>query len=146
MPKAALHVAREKSCDRVENVDLSDARSKPKDTIVFFVDCANKNRFFVSESDINASKSVTAEQDKEIDNMAAIRICDEGIKANLQHPSTFDSHVTDTGVSVNPNGNIIVVRGFSAKNGMGMEIEYRAICTLDKDYNLNPKDLYIEQK
>lgn len=146
MPKAALHVAKESSCDRVENVDLSDSRSTPSDKIVFFVDCANKNRFFVSESDINSGVSITAEQDKEIDNMAAIKVCDEGIKANLQHPSTFDSHVMDTAVSVNQNGNIIVIRGFSAKNGIGMEIEYRARCTLNKDYNLNPKDIYIEQK
>ena len=142
IPKAALLVANEPSCDKVEMVEVSDARSKPRNHIVFFADCTNGKRFFVSETDIKSQSTVTAEQDKPIDRMQAIRQCDNAIKQQLAHPGTFDSHITDTGVGVNPNGNILVTRGFSAKNGMGMKIDYRAHCVISNG-NI---DVSIEQK
>lgn len=144
LPKAAIMAAKEKSCDRVESVDISSRSTKGN--IIFFADCTNKKRFFISENDIKTQAAVTAEQDKEIDNMRAINVCDDAIKAHLNHPGTFNPHVTDTGTAINPNGNIIVTRGFTAKNGLGMEIDYRARCVLTHDYKLNPKDLRVEQK
>lgn len=146
MPKAALAIAKESTCDRVEMVDVSDARSKPGKQIVFFVDCANKKRFFISENEINAGANVAAEQDKKFDSAAAVKQCDNAIKAQLNNPGTFSGHITDTLVSKNANGNIVVTRGFTAKNGMGMKIDYQARCVLSPDLQIAQGDLQITQK
>ena len=143
LPRIAEHVARENSCDAVESVDISDARSNPKaKQMVFFVDCRNGKRFFVSTDDLNSGRKSTAEQDKEIDNSAVISQCDAAIKAQLNHPGTFDPHLLDTATGVNPNGNILVTRGFTAKNGLGMQIDYRAYCVITG----NKVEVSVEQK
>ena len=143
LPRIAEHVARENSCDAVESVDISDARSNPKaKQMVFFVDCRNGKRFFVSTDDLNSGRKSTAEQDKEIDNSAVISQCDAAIKAQLNHPGTFDPHLLDTATRENPNGNILVTRGFTAKNGLGMQIDYRAYCVITD----NKVEVSIEQK
>lgn len=143
LPRIAEHVARENSCDAVESVDISDARSNPKaKQMVFFADCRNGKRFFVSTDDLNSDRKSTAEQDKEIDNSAVISQCDAAIKAQLNHPGTFDPHLLDTATGVNPNGNILVTRGFTAKNGLGMQIDYRAYCVITG----NKVEVSIEQK
>ncbi|MCS4534754.1 hypothetical protein [Neisseria montereyensis] len=146
IPKIALHVAHEKTCDKVEVVDLSDKRSQPKDNIVFYADCANNKRFYVSEADLINDKSISAEQDKEIDKLLAVNQCDTAIKMLLQNPNTFEQHIMDTDVSAIFNGNIIVHRGFSAKNSLGMKIDYHARCTLDSNYKIDPEFVRIEQK
>nr|DAK77174.1 MAG TPA: hypothetical protein [Caudoviricetes sp.] len=143
LPRIAEHVAREDSCDAVESVDISDARSNPKaKQMVFFVDCRNGKRFFVSTADLNSGRKSTAEQDKEIDHSAVISQCDAAIKAQLNHPGTFDPHLLDTATGVNPNGNILVTRGFTAKNGLGMQIDYRAYCVITD----NKVEVSVEQK
>ncbi len=143
LPRIAEHVARENSCDAVESVDISDARSNPKaKQMVFFVDCRNGKRFFVSTDDLNSGRKSTAEQDKKIDNSDAISQCDAAIKAQLNHPGTFDPHILDTATGVNPNGNILVTRGFTAKNGLGMQIDYRAYCVITD----NKVEVSVEQK
>ena len=143
LPRIAEHVAREDSCDTVESVDISDARSNPKaKQMVFFVDCRNGKRFFVSTDDLNSGRKSTAEQDKKIDNSAVISQCDAAIKAQLNHPGTFDPHILDTATGVNPNGNILVTRGFTAKNGLGMQVDYRAYCVITD----NKVEVSVEQK
>lgn len=143
LPRIAEHVAREDSCDAVESVDISDARSNPKaKQMVFFVDCRNGKRFFVSTDDLNSGRKSTAEQDKKIDSSAVISQCDAAIKAQLNHPGTFDPHLLDTATGVNPNGNILVTRGFTAKNGLGMQIDYRAYCVITD----NKVEVSVEQK
>ncbi|WP_156496274.1 hypothetical protein [Eikenella sp. NML03-A-027] len=130
LPQAALLVANESTCDRVEIVEVSDSKSKPRSQIVFFADCANGKRFYVSEADIKGQASVTAVQDKQVDEAAAINLCDAAIKRQLANPSTFSGHILDTGTSIGATGNIVVTRGFTAKNNAGMEIEYRARCVI----------------
>ena len=143
LPRIAEHVAREDSCDAVEIVEISDARSNPKaKQMVFFVDCRNGKRFFVSTDDLNSGRKSTAEQDKKIDNSAVISQCDAAIKAQLNHPGTFDPHILDTATGVNQNGNVLVTRGFTAKNGLGMQIDYRAYCVITG----NKVEVSIEQK
>jgi len=143
LPRIAEHVAREDSCDAVESVDISDARSNPKaKQMVFFVDCRNGKRFFVSTDDLNSGRKSTAEQDKKIDSSAVISQCDAAIKAQLNHPGTFDPHLLDTATGVNQNGNILVTRGFTAKNGLGMQIDYRAYCVITD----NKVEVSVEQK
>lgn len=143
LPRIAEHVARENSCDAVESVDISDARSNPKaKQMVFFVDCRNGKRFFVSTDDLNSGRKSTAEQDKEINHSVVISQCDAAIKDQLNHPGTFDPHILDTATGVNQNGNVLVTRGFTAKNGLGMQIDYRAYCVITD----NKVEVSVEQK
>jgi hypothetical protein len=53
--KAAEHVASSPGCDRVELVGLSEQRSHPPSEIVVYVDCANRNRFYVGAAELNKS-------------------------------------------------------------------------------------------
>lgn len=53
--KAAEHVANSPACDRIELVGLSEQRSVPPSEIVVYVDCANRNRFYVGADELNKS-------------------------------------------------------------------------------------------
>lgn len=74
----------------------------------------------------------------------ALDLCDAAIKQELNHPSTFNPQYLDSSAQENSYGNTQVVRGFSAKNGMGIEIEYRAQCVVYPDGSA--KVVGIEQK
>ncbi|EQM71865.1 hypothetical protein L682_29135 [Aquipseudomonas alcaligenes OT 69] len=49
---AANHVARSGQCDRVTYVGLSENESSPPDEVVVYVDCENKNRFYVGSYEL----------------------------------------------------------------------------------------------
>ncbi|MDU9415572.1 hypothetical protein [Pseudomonas sp. zfem005] len=49
---AANHVARSGQCDRVTYVGLSEKESSPPNEIVVYVDCENKNRFYVGSYEL----------------------------------------------------------------------------------------------
>lgn len=50
--RAAEHVAQAAGCDRIELVGLSEMKSRPPHDIVVYVDCANRNRFYVDQADL----------------------------------------------------------------------------------------------
>ena len=50
--KVAAHVALATACDRIELVQLSEFRSYPPADFVVFVDCANGNRFYVGQKEL----------------------------------------------------------------------------------------------
>ncbi|MGO1069619.1 hypothetical protein [Lysobacter sp. CA199] len=57
MPKAALKAAESPECDHVEIAGISDQRSEPGVEIVYYVDCRNEHREYVSERDIAESEN-----------------------------------------------------------------------------------------
>lgn len=135
MPKAALLVAHSAKCDRVISVDLSDNRSTPKKEAVFFVDCENGERFYVSENDIkkNTSAKSIKEAVNSYDESSLIRACEQAVKAKLSHPSTFDRSIFSTDVGEFPGGfgKKGVQFNFSAKNSYNLEVEMKAQCSFD---------------
>lgn len=52
---AAQIAARSFECDHVELSELSQQRSVYPDTIIVFVDCTNRKRFYVSEAEVIAA-------------------------------------------------------------------------------------------
>ena len=129
--KAAEHAARSPECDRVDIVDLSDSRSVPGKSIVFFVDCANGKRFYVSDSDLAGNNTATSQTAKMegLSDGKAILSCENAIKAKLNHPSTFDKKAFTTLVHrAKTTGNVSVTFDFDAKNGFGAMMPHSARC------------------
>lgn len=141
MPKAAEKVAQSASCDYVEIVGLSD-RGKPKKQAVFYVDCKNGQRFYVSEDDLKSDAGVVSKNAKTaaISDVTAITACEDSVKSQLNFPSTFDRDLLNTSVYRAPTGNIAVMFTFQAKNALGVELPQRAKCVID-DTGLEPAQI-----
>ncbi|GAB1668159.1 hypothetical protein Mh1961_13790 [Mannheimia haemolytica] len=144
-PLAAELVAKSKQCDKVIDVSLSDAKSNPKSYIVFFVDCKNKERFFVSESDIEfRHKAISLNEEFKNKNINASNYynsCLKGIKARANFPATVDSSVFDRQIGPSTTGGVIVMMKFSARNAFGVEENFIAQC----DYYENKSDIRISK-
>lgn len=120
MPLALRKAAESQECDYAELAGLSD-RSVPRDKIVFYVDCRNGKRFFISEADIRSSATVVSKnaQTAAISDHAAIEGCERSVKGMLHFPLTFDRHILDTSVHRAEGGNTAVEFVFDAKNVFG---------------------------
>lgn len=53
MPLAVDKVALNPNCDEPDMIELSDNKSIVKREVVFFVDCKNKQRFYISQNDLD---------------------------------------------------------------------------------------------
>lgn len=132
-PKAAELVANSKSCDQVEMVDLSDEKSVPNKKIVFFVDCKNKERFYVSDADIELGYKVVSVRESfdNINKSSYYEACLKGIKSKANYPSTVDTSIFNRSIRPSSTGGILVYMEFSAKNGFGLEQKLIAECSWD---------------
>ena len=63
----------------------------------------------------------------------AISYCESLIATQLTNPSTFKRKTFDTSVTEVLQGRSHVYMGFSAKNGMGMEVDFRARCLVGEN-------------
>lgn len=134
-PLAARKVAESSKCDRVEVVGFSWDRSSPKEGPVFFVDCKNDNRFYVTQADIESNRPVKSKREimEALADGDAINICVSGIKAQLNYPLSFDRDIMNTSVirAQKGGGNVAVNFTFTAKNGFGAELPQAARCVFD---------------
>lgn len=139
---AALHAAKSPTCDQVDMVELSDNRSVPPNQIVFFVDCTNGQRFYVSEQDIKKNAAAVSKQDKtkSVSDSEATSACVDAVKSHLQFPSSFDRKALTTSVYRAETGNIAVTFDFDAKNGIGNILPQKARCIID-DTGINPPEV-----
>lgn len=67
MPVAVNHIAKNDKCDEPVDVGLSAERSKPQHEAVFYVDCKNGERFYISQTELNNNAEVKAESEKKAD-------------------------------------------------------------------------------
>lgn len=133
LQRAAEKAASSPDCDSVELVELSDERSVPGKKIVFFVDCANRSRLYVEDSDLVRATAVRSQTEKmaAIPDEAAIAQCTSAVKAKLENPMTFSRSWTTSRVSRAPStGNILVEFSFEAKNNFGAMLRAKARCIL----------------
>ncbi len=135
MPLAVNHIAKDPKCDEPVDVDLSNERSKPKKEAVFYVDCKNGERFYISQQELKDGKIVTAESDKLADAHKYIRPCVDAIKQQLNYPATFDEKTLSIRAYKGTSGNVVVEVPFTAKNGFGVEIENTGKCIIDTQNN-----------
>lgn len=136
MPKVVDKVAKNPRCDEPEVVELSDNRSIVKKEAVFFVDCKNKERFYVSQKELTSNQNAKPESEKLGEPHLYIQQCVDAIKAKTNYPSTFDEHRFSIRAYKGTSGNIVIDVPFTAKNGIGVEMESRARCVIDTQNRL----------
>lgn len=141
-PKAAQLIASSGTCDTLNIVALSDERSKPKSDIVFFGDCANGKRFYISQKDVESGAKAVSVNDlmsgKEDGDY--IQTCFDQTAASLKFPSSFDPSWLNATVYHAPTGNVVVQAPFEAKNGMGNTLPFKTRCVFD-DQGMSPPEI-----
>lgn len=134
MPEVAKKAAASPDCGHVMLVELSD-KSQPKGEAIFFVDCKNEARLYISESDLKKEGAISSERNKskKYSDTDTIRACEDAVKQQLQNPMTFDRAILDTSVYRPNTGGIVVEFKFTAKNNLGGELPFRARCVAKND-------------
>lgn len=128
MPLAVQRVAENPACDAPEAADLSDNRSSPQVEAVFYVDCSNGERFYVSQNELSDTTKIQAESDVLGGEPSEyIKPCQEMVKAQLNYPSSLDADI-GTSAFKGTSGNIVVEMSFTAKNALGAELPQSARC------------------
>lgn len=129
MQPAAEIVASSPGCDRLEVLELSTQRSTPPDNIVFFADCSNGKRFFITEAEILAGRKVVSQNEKSgwLEDQQLIEICQEAIKARLKTPCSFDGASVYKAVV----GRTVVTIEFSTVVSIGADTPNVAKCYFD---------------
>lgn len=129
MPLVVKRVAANPKCDAPSVADLSDNRSIVKQEAVFFVDCVNGERFYISQNELNEETSVEAESDVLSGTPSQyIQPCRDMIKAQLSYPSTFNENIGAVNSFKGTSSNMVVEIDFTAKNAIGAELPQSARC------------------
>ncbi|MFW1645009.1 hypothetical protein [Acinetobacter guillouiae] len=133
--KAANKIANENNtCDSIEVVSLSENKSTPKKEAVFFVDCLNGERFYVSQNDLDKSAIIESQSQKAVSQDVAFDSCQKMIKNNAKYPSSVNFKLLDsTGFTAKANGNVVILIGFEAKNALGAILPAKAKCIFTPD-------------
>lgn len=129
MPLVVERIASNPKCDAPEIADLSDNRSSLKQEAVFYVDCKNGERFYVSQNELSEVTKIKAESEMLSGEPSQyIQPCREMIKPQLSYPSTFDESLGGVSAFKGTSGNIVVEIDFTAKNAIGTELPQSARC------------------
>ncbi|RYE42613.1 MAG: hypothetical protein EOP24_31840 [Hyphomicrobiales bacterium] len=129
MQPAAEILASSPGCDRLESLGFSDQRSSPPDNIVFFADCANGKRFFITGEDVLAKRQPVSQNDKSkwLDEQQLVEICQEAVRARVNGPCIFAGSSVYRAVA----GRTVVTVAFELVNEPGAQAETFAKCFFD---------------
>lgn len=126
------------TCDSIDYIALSESKSTPKKEAVFLIDCTNGERFYVSQNELSLGEELRSQSQKAISQDVAYDSCRSMIKASANHPSSVDFKLLDSGgFTAQTTGNVVITLGFTAKNGLGIDIPYRAKCIFTPDGQSN---------
>lgn len=133
--QAANKIASEvNSCDSIEMVALSDNKSTPKKEAVFFVDCSNGERFYVSQKELTSLNSIKSQSEKAMSQDDAFLNCQQLVKSSSKYPSSVNFKILDTsGFTAKTTGNVVINIGFDAKNDFGVDVSAKARCVFTTD-------------
>lgn len=140
---AANHLVQNSSCDTLDLLDVSDTRSIPKQKIVFFADCANGQRYYVSEDEIanHTFLQSTSEKTANFTDEQAIEECIKAVKHELNYPLSFSEHWGTRNIyRAEITGNIEVTFKFEAKNALGAALPHKARCIIT-DQGINQPEI-----
>lgn len=115
-------------CDIVNIVDLSiESRLNH---LKFWAECANGQRIYLTENEIDADSEVLTQEDKAWTEAAARQACREGIKERALLPSEVKFHtLLGTKFYHAPlSHNVILEMNFDATNAFGVKVPYTATC------------------
>lgn len=118
------------ACDSIDYIGLSEEKSTPRKEMVVFVDCANGERFFVSDKDIKNDDPLKAQSEKAMSEQQALQQCQELIKSKVKYPDSVDFQFFDTSLRTSKtHGNVIVTVVFIAKSSIeGVRLPIQAKC------------------
>ena len=109
-----------------ELVDISTQRKNS-----YYLLCTDLNKIYWTVDDMK--NAVVRSAPKHLSDTTAIKRCEDLIRKELANSRTFKRKYFDTGVSKVLQGRSEVVIGFSAKNGLGMKVDFRARCLVGND-------------
>lgn len=130
---AADYVSQQKGCDRVDVLDVSESKSTPKKNIVFFADCVNGARFYVSENDIKSKNKIQSQSEKStlISDFEAISMCETELKRKLIIPAAYNRKIFTSNVyRAQTTGNIVVNFDFEGMNSLGAKLPKSTRCVI----------------
>lgn len=126
---AAEIVATSPGCDELVILELSGQRSSPPDKIVFYADCANGNRFYITEAEVLAGQKTISlnEKAKWLDDQQLVEISQGEVTSRLGCECSF----FEASVYRAMAGRTVVSLGFSMMNDAGFRIVNAAECYFD---------------
>ena len=128
---AAKTVARNQRCDRVEIVALSNSRSTPPDRPVVFVDCANRERFYITESDVGDVVRSQSDKADDVSEGDAVSACTQALQRELAVPGSLDRDFWSLSARRSKTlGNWVVQFDFTASNALGVDLPHTARCVM----------------
>lgn len=127
--KAAEMAVDSGKCDYVLMSELSDSKSS-LNHVHFWVDCRNKQRIYLDEFQIKKGSQILTQEEKSWSEVSARTACQHAVKDRALIPSEVDIHtILGTSFYKAPTThNVVLHMDFDAKNAMGIEIPYTAIC------------------
>ena len=129
--QAAETVASKGMCGEVVDAAPSSSRSS-SGSLVFYVDCADQSRFYISEADIAAGFSSEDKQPGDGEGNATqdqINSCRDMIRDEFSKAADLDIHtISGTASEVTDSSVVRVQQDFTVTNGAGDESEKTAIC------------------
>lgn len=125
---AAKMVLDSGKCQKVQLSELS-TKSTPEH-LLFFIDCANHERVYLDEFDIDQHGTVLTQNERAWNEQDALSSCEDSIRRSAKFPSKVDIHAfTGTSIYKAPTtGNVVVTVEFDAMNGFGNQLPYTAKC------------------
>ncbi len=127
--KLAAYMALESGkCDFVEIAELST--SSTINALKFWVDCQNRERIYLTESEIRKGSAIRTQAEKSWTKPTAISACKKAIKDRALIPSSADIHeIFGTSYYKAPTThNVVLNMDFDVINALGNEIPYTAKC------------------
>lgn len=134
-PRVAALAAKVPDCSEVQTVALSDTKSEPRKRPVFFVDCSNSVRIFVSSADVESGAMPVSENAKldKFNDVDLIMQCSDRTRMLMKYPSSYSQKAFSSDVVRSGWGRATVKVAFEAKNDFGGELPGMATCTVDGD-------------
>ncbi|MDM1760707.1 hypothetical protein [Acinetobacter sp. 251-1] len=125
---AAFKISTEQNnCNYIEMVALSENKSNPKKEAVVFIDCANRERFYISENDITNHVFIDLKIKHPINEIDASKQCLELVKQLKNDTSINEAKILD---STGFKGKSAMTSAVSIKY-LSDGVEKRARCTYD---------------
>lgn len=136
MPQAVEKIKGNPKCDAPESVILSEQKSRVKKEAIFIVDCINRERFYVSQKELQNDKPIKAQTDVLGEPSQYIKTCQDKLKKSLDYPVSFE---TD-GMTMRkaPIGNIEIILPYSVQGQKTNNLAVRCLVTTENKIEINP--------
>ncbi len=145
----ALYAASSARCDRVDLVEVADAATRGK--LVWFADCLNRERFYVTEAqalatkarfdgqpdtlavDLNSASAPLSESAKlaGFDDSSAVARCETAVKSILQAGGSYRAVGAWRTTQHPARGRVTIVQSFTAKNAFNARLDSQWDCLID---------------